>query len=120
MSGEKTTQQKRIDAMAAAFATEEEMIIRRYGLTGQELTRARTMDPDDPISLYFGRLDIQAALIAEEREARAAENGGNDAASIAAAEATAACAQLGAPDGAELSGTAAAIEPVTDCGDARL
>lgn len=74
MTGETPTQRKQRDTIAGSFASAEQRIIREFGLTRAELSRARTMDPSDPISNYMGNLQVQAAMLVAEREEGA--NGG--------------------------------------------
>jgi len=57
---------ERIEADRARHAREQ--IIRKHGLTPDEVSRAGSMTPGDPVSDYAGRLDIQADMMVAERE----------------------------------------------------
>lgn len=48
---------------------ERQRVIREYGLSGEEVARASTMTPGDPVSNYMGNLEIQAQIIVDERDA---------------------------------------------------
>lgn len=70
---ERAEDRKRREATAGAHATEQTRIIRHFHLSRDEVARARTMQPGDPISDYSGSFAVQAAMMAQERADAAAE-----------------------------------------------
>lgn len=61
------TTRKQREAMTGAYETEQQKIIRTFGLTREEVSRAKTCAPGDPVSDYAGNFAVQAEMIADER-----------------------------------------------------
>ena len=53
--------------MAGAHETHKQSVIREFGLTGDEVTRAGIMRAGDPVSEYAGNFAVQAEIMVDER-----------------------------------------------------
>jgi hypothetical protein len=57
--------------IASDYLVSRRQIIDGFHLTAAELDRIATMRPGDEVSLYAGHLEIQASIIADERDSQA-------------------------------------------------
>ena len=59
---------KRADKIRGERETARQKIIREYGLTPDEVSRANTMQAGDEVSLYAGNFAVQARLLVDARD----------------------------------------------------
>jgi len=59
--------------MMSDYAARRQRVIDAFNLTPADLVRMGTMTADDPICAYAGHLEIQASMIADERNGHTAE-----------------------------------------------
>lgn len=60
---------KRERAEAAMARARRLEMFRRHGLNDEDITRTNTMSAGDPVSSYIGYPEIQAQMIADEKDA---------------------------------------------------